>query len=249
MGGPVEYTAGTATMRGRTREEVRAKKYARRSTPDVLAALTRRILPLGPVAAPRAPASTPGVVQVSVRPGAISAPDSLPAGWTRVRVEESGGEHIVVVFRPTTATASASAVTAFLAALDTAPVTPRPGVALGGPEVDAGANPCKNSIVQACRLCATHDAERRVAQCLGTRRWRMTAVKCSVCHQHSCARSAREPVVPVQHHPERLYAVFAIPVCRTGIRRLRGHRPGSAPGYANRPARRTAGAGAPTGRR
>lgn len=36
---------------------------------------------------------------------------------------------------PTTATASE--VTAFLAALDTAPVTPRPGVALGGPEVGA----------------------------------------------------------------------------------------------------------------
>ena len=85
--------------------------------------------------AARAPASTPGVVQVSVRPVAISAPDSLPAGWTRVRIEESGGEHIVVVFRPTTA--SASAVTAFFAALDTAPVTPRPGVTLGGLEVGA----------------------------------------------------------------------------------------------------------------
>ncbi len=86
--------------------------------------------------AARAPASTPGLVQVSVRPGAITAPDALPAGWMRVRVEESGGEHIVVVFRlPTTVTATE--VTAFLAALDTASGTPHPGVALGGPEVGA----------------------------------------------------------------------------------------------------------------
>ena len=72
-------------------------------------------------------------VRVTVRTGAITAPDSARPGWTRVRVEETDGEHIVVVFRLPTA----ADVPAFVAALDTAPATPRPGVAIGGPEVGA----------------------------------------------------------------------------------------------------------------
>ena len=75
-------------------------------------------------------------LSVTVRNGAISAPDSVRPGWTRVRVDETEGEHIVVAFRmPQNATTSD--VAAFIAALDTTPSTPSPGVALGGPEVGA----------------------------------------------------------------------------------------------------------------
>lgn len=72
-------------------------------------------------------------VAVTVRAGTITAPDSVSPGWRRVRVDETDGEHIVVVFRLPTATD----VPAFVAALDTAPATPRPGIAMGGPEVGA----------------------------------------------------------------------------------------------------------------
>ncbi|QJR37618.1 hypothetical protein [Gemmatimonas groenlandica] len=73
-------------------------------------------------------------VPVTVRAGAIVAPDSVRPGWARVRVNETDGEHIVVVFRLPASTTAADVPT-FVAALDTAPATPRPGVALGGPEV------------------------------------------------------------------------------------------------------------------
>jgi hypothetical protein len=73
-------------------------------------------------------------LHVSVRAGAVSAPDSVAAGWTRVRVEEDGGGHILVVFRVSEATTEAE-LGAFLAALDTARGTPLPALALGGPEI------------------------------------------------------------------------------------------------------------------
>ncbi|HYW30035.1 MAG TPA: hypothetical protein VE869_00915, partial [Gemmatimonas sp.] len=75
-------------------------------------------------------------VHVTVRTGSIMAPDSVRLGWTRLRVEETEGAHIVVVFRLPSATTSAD-VAAFVTALDTAPSTPSPGVAIGGPEVGA----------------------------------------------------------------------------------------------------------------
>jgi hypothetical protein len=78
----------------------------------------------------------PPEVRVSVRTGAITAPDSVGPGWTRLLVEESEENHIVVAFR-LPATTTAAEVTAFVAALDSAPATPRPGVAIGGPEVRA----------------------------------------------------------------------------------------------------------------
>jgi len=71
---------------------------------------------------------------VSVRAGAVAAPVSVGAGWSRVRVEEDGKGHILVVFR-LPETAMDADVAAFLAALDTARATPLPAVALGGPEV------------------------------------------------------------------------------------------------------------------
>lgn len=71
---------------------------------------------------------------VSVQAGSVSAPDSVAAGWTRLRVEEDGKGHILVVFKlPESATGTDVAV--FLAALDTARTTPPPAVALGGPEI------------------------------------------------------------------------------------------------------------------
>lgn len=83
--------------------------------------------------APRTAASAPADVAVTVRTGSIAAPDSVSPGWRRVRVDETDGEHIVVVFRlPAT-----TDVPAFVAALDTAPATPRPGIAIGGPEIGA----------------------------------------------------------------------------------------------------------------
>jgi hypothetical protein len=73
---------------------------------------------------------------VTVRRGVMTAPDSVAPGWTRVRVEEAEDSHIVVAFRlPDSITTSE--VAAFVTALDTAPATPHPGVAIGGPEVGA----------------------------------------------------------------------------------------------------------------
>ena len=71
---------------------------------------------------------------VSIRGGTLAAPESVAAGWTRVRVEEDGAGHILVVFRlPQSATNDD--VARFVAALDTAKATPIPGAALGGPEI------------------------------------------------------------------------------------------------------------------
>ena len=78
-------------------------------------------------------ADLPTVV-VSVGQGRIEAPDSVRAGWTRLRVIEDGDGHIVVLFR-LPASVSAGGVSSFLAILDTAVATPEPGVAMGGPEI------------------------------------------------------------------------------------------------------------------
>jgi hypothetical protein len=71
---------------------------------------------------------------VMVRGGAVTAPDSISAGWTRMRVEEDGAGHILVVFRLPEASTDADVGT-FLAALDTARTTPQAALAVGGPEV------------------------------------------------------------------------------------------------------------------
>lgn len=73
-------------------------------------------------------------VRVSVRSGAVAAPDTIAPGWQRVRVDEDGAGHILVVFRLEGHTTDAT-VRAFLTALDTTSNTPKPGVALGGPEI------------------------------------------------------------------------------------------------------------------
>lgn len=81
-----------------------------------------------------APKNAQADVLVSVRTGAVVAPDTIAAGWQRVRVEEDDAGHILVVFR-LDGRITASTVPAFLTALDTTSITPAPGVALGGPEI------------------------------------------------------------------------------------------------------------------
>jgi hypothetical protein len=71
---------------------------------------------------------------VSVHVGGITAPDSIGPGWTRIRVEEDGAGHIAVIFRLPDKMSDAER-TAFLAALDTGRATPKPALAMGGPEV------------------------------------------------------------------------------------------------------------------
>ena len=84
----------------------------------------------------RARTHTRPEVLVTMRSGSITAPDSVRPGWTTVRVKEVIDTHIVVLFR-LPATVTAAEETAFVAALDTAPATPHPGVAIGGNEIGA----------------------------------------------------------------------------------------------------------------
>ena len=86
--------------------------------------------------AARARDGVPADLLVTARTGAITAPDSVRPGWTRMHVAEAEGKHIVVAFR-LPATTTATEVTTFVAALDAAPATPPPGVAIGGPEIGA----------------------------------------------------------------------------------------------------------------
>ena len=80
------------------------------------------------------PAAGESAFAVSIKGGAISAPDSATPGWTRLRVDEDGAGHILVVFRLPDGL-SDSAVTSLMLALDTVPATPAPVLAMGGPEV------------------------------------------------------------------------------------------------------------------
>lgn len=73
-------------------------------------------------------------LRVSVVVGALTAPDTVPPGWARVRVDEDGAGHIVVLFRISDI-ATDPDVSGFLAALDTTAATPAPAIALGGPEI------------------------------------------------------------------------------------------------------------------
>lgn len=79
--------------------------------------------------------TTLGTLAVTARAGALAAPDTVPAGWTRLRVTEDDAGHIVVLFRlPEDAD-----LAAFSAALDSGAATPPGAIALGGPEVgDSG---------------------------------------------------------------------------------------------------------------
>jgi hypothetical protein len=80
------------------------------------------------------PAAAEPALAVSIKGGAITAPDSAAPGWTRLRVDEDGAGHILVVFR-LPAGMTDSAVTSLMLALDTVPATPAPVLAMGGPEV------------------------------------------------------------------------------------------------------------------
>jgi hypothetical protein len=73
-------------------------------------------------------------IAIKVGDGTLTMPDTIPAGWRRVRVTETGATHIVVFFR-LPAESSESSVQLFLNALDSTANTPAPAVALGGPEI------------------------------------------------------------------------------------------------------------------
>jgi hypothetical protein len=93
----------------------------------ILAALT--------ACGPRDLTSVPAAdVTFSVRRGSLTGPDSIGPGWGRVRVEEGRGGHRVVIFRLAESMSDAD-LTSFLAALDTANITPAPALALGGSEI------------------------------------------------------------------------------------------------------------------
>lgn len=71
------------------------------------------------------------LLTVQVVPGALVAADTTTAGWRRVRLEGAADDdHNLVVFR----LPREVAVEAFIAALDTAAMTPLGAVALGGPD-------------------------------------------------------------------------------------------------------------------
>jgi len=99
---------------------------------------------------------------VAVRPGAIEAPDSMGSGWTRLHLVKEKGRHVVVLFRLRDGTTPA----AFLAALDTARMTPSTGVAVGGPEVVSAAEVVMDlapgRYVVACMVRDTPDAKRHL---------------------------------------------------------------------------------------
>lgn len=74
----------------------------------------------------------------TVRDDSVTGPDTTEAGWKRLRVEEDGAGHILVVFRLEESVTN-EGIGAYLATLDSAPATPAGAVALGGPEVgDSG---------------------------------------------------------------------------------------------------------------
>ncbi len=99
---------------------------------------------------------------VTVRPGAIEAPDSIGSGWTRLHLVKEKGRHVVVLFRLRDGTSPA----AFLAALDTARMTPSTGAAVGGPEVVSAAEVVMDlapgRYVVACMVRDTPDAKRHL---------------------------------------------------------------------------------------
>lgn len=99
------------------------------------------------------PAPVQATFLVSVADGNIAAPDTIAAGWQTMRVEEDGAGHIVVAYH-LVGNATTAGVAAFLAALDTARMTPPEAIAIGGPEVgDSGevvVNMVSGTYVLAC---------------------------------------------------------------------------------------------------
>jgi hypothetical protein len=73
-----------------------------------------------------------GLVRVTIRTGTVSAPNSLPAGWTRLWMLADTPNHAPALFRLPDGTKSKAQLAAFLANLDTASATPRGALAMGG---------------------------------------------------------------------------------------------------------------------
>jgi hypothetical protein len=114
-----------------------------------------------PMETPSAP-SLPSL-PVAVRSGAITAPDSVASGWTRVHVVKEKRRHVVVLYR----LRDGSNPAAFLAALDSARMTPGTGRAVGGTEVvvdgEVVMDLAPGRYVLACMVRDTIDAKRHLA--------------------------------------------------------------------------------------
>ncbi len=82
--------------------------------------------------APEAHAAADAVI--TVRDGRLSMPGSIASGWRRIRVEEDGAGHIIVAFRMRQGSGPVD-MRRFVADLDTAGMTPRTALAIGGPEI------------------------------------------------------------------------------------------------------------------
>jgi hypothetical protein len=113
------------------------------------------------MAAPSA-SSLPALL-VAVRSGTLTAPDSVGSGWTRVHVLKEKRRHVVVLYR----LRDGSSPAAFLAALDTARMTPSTGRAVGGTEVvvdgEVVMDLAPGRYVLACMGRDTIDAKRHLA--------------------------------------------------------------------------------------
>jgi len=77
------------------------------------------------------PVADGGIVRVTIRTGTVSAPDSLPMGWTRLQMVADGPNHAPALFRLPAGTTKAQ-LAAFLSNLDTAAATPTGALAMGG---------------------------------------------------------------------------------------------------------------------
>lgn len=78
-----------------------------------------------------APRDGGDVVRVTIHSGRVSAPDALPAGWTRLRMLADAPNHAPALFRLPAGTTRAQ-LDDFVANLDTAAATPAGALAMGG---------------------------------------------------------------------------------------------------------------------
>lgn len=100
----------------------------------MVAALTMLVGVIGLAGSSSGPLHTlrdEGTVDVVIGAGLVTAPDSLPSGWTRIRMRTEGPNHAAALFRLPPGTSKAK-LAAFLANLDTAGGTPVGALALGG---------------------------------------------------------------------------------------------------------------------
>lgn len=122
-------------VRAKARDDGHARAVGRWVMPAAVA--LGATLACGGSDAPMRP-DHPTDLAVEVRLGSLEAPDTVAAGWSRLRVREDTLGHIVVLFQ-LTGTPTPLQLPAFLAALDSSATTPPQAKAMGGPEMgDSG---------------------------------------------------------------------------------------------------------------